>query len=456
MSEQDKADLEPIGGLRNFWVAIRGFFAPPSFEDQDKLSQAYMLNFVSLLFLSVLFIGIPVAFIVAWEYVTVEVIPYVLFRTVPLIIPIAIAQVLLRRGYVRLGSIVFSTFLWLAFIYMMFMQGGIQSTSYPDMMFIILLFGLLVGVRPAIGVMVVSILIGGVAVIMQRQGLLPEPWIGEYNMLDWITYSFVFMNISGLLYLFIRGKDQASALAKQAYSELEEAGRHLEQRVVERTRALEVSTEIGRRLSTILDGDQLVREVVEQLRAAYGFYHVHIYLLDEAKAKLVMMGGTGEVGQTLLASGHILEKGQGLVGRAAESAQPVLITDVSQEAGWLPNPLLPETRSELAVPIALGGEVLGVLDVQQDMREGFGQEDVYLLQSIASQVAIALQNAQAYASVQKQAEREAQLAAINQRIQAATTVDDALQVAISELGQTLGAKLAAVELSLPDEMEALK
>ncbi len=252
----------------------------------------------------------------------------------------------------------------------------------------------------------------------------------------------------------IAGSDEMQVLSlafNQMTTQLQEIVGNLEQRVIERTRALEVSTEIGRRLSTILDGDQLVREVVEQLQVAYGFYHVQIYLRDEAQGKLVMVGGTGEVGEKLVADGHSLPLGKGLVGQAAETNSVVRQTRGFRGTGWLPNPLLPETESELAIPITLGGEVLGVLDVQHNLRNAFGTEEVYLIQSIASQVAIGLQNAQAYSNLQKQAEREAQLAAINQRIQAATTVDDALQVAISELGQALGAKMTQVEIGLPVE-----
>lgn len=220
----------------------------------------------------------------------------------------------------------------------------------------------------------------------------------------------------------------------------------LEQRVEDRTHALETSTEVSRRLSTILDQDQLVSEVVEQLRSAFGYYHVHIYLVDEFDEHLVMAGGTGDAGRTMLARGHKLEKGSGLVGQAAQNNQVVLIPDVSQADGWLPNPLLPDTKSELAVPISVGRDVLGVLDVQHNIADGLGQQDATLVQAIANQVAVAVQNARAYSQAQHRAEREALVTSVGQRIQSATSIDEVLRVAVSEIGQTLGAKRTKAEL----------
>ncbi|MFL7869106.1 MAG: cache domain-containing protein [Anaerolineales bacterium] len=222
-------------------------------------------------------------------------------------------------------------------------------------------------------------------------------------------------------------------------SRLREFITSLEQRVADRTKALATSAEVTRHLAAILDPRQLASEVVNEVRDAFDYYYAQIYLLDQAGENLVMAGGTGEAGTAMLARGHSLPKGRGLVGRAADANASVLVPNVSREEGWLPNELLPETKAEAAIPIAIGEQVLGVLDVQHNLVDGLTHEDVILLESLAGQVAISLRNARSYEQSRSQAEMQALVNVIGQKIQRTTSIEDTLQTAIRELGTAIGA-----------------
>jgi GAF domain-containing protein/HAMP domain-containing protein len=247
----------------------------------------------------------------------------------------------------------------------------------------------------------------------------------------------------------VQSNDEIGALAMTfnvMTTQLRETQEALEQRVADRTKALRTTIEVSRRISTTLNRQMLAQQVVNQLQSAFDYYHAHIYFFDDARQSLLMTGGTGEAGRLMLERGHKLARGRGLVGRAAETNQVILVPDTAADANWLPNPLLPETQAEVAVPIALGDRVLGVLDVQQNRVNGLTEEDAELLQALAGQIAIVLQNAQSFERTQQQADLEAQLNAIGQQIQSATTVEAALQIAVRELGRALGGARTRVRL----------
>lgn len=159
-----------------------------------------------------------------------------------------------------------------------------------------------------------------------------------------------------------------------------------------------------------------------------------------------MAGGTGEAGKMMLARGHQLDADRGLVGRAARLNEVTLVPDTAGHPDWLPNPLLPGTSAEVAVPISYGGEVLGVLDVQHNVRGGLDEDDAALLQSIAGQVAVALQNARLLEQAESRAQQATVMNVISQRIQRATSVEEVLQVAARELALALESSEARVQL----------
>lgn len=187
-----------------------------------------------------------------------------------------------------------------------------------------------------------------------------------------------------------------NAMAKQ----IRELITGLEDRVQERTRALETGAEISRQVTTILDVDELLPYVVNRLQSEFDFYHTHIYLVEEGSGDLVMAWGAGEVGRQLKERGHRLPAGQGIVGTVASINEPFISNDVDKVLNFVRNPLLPNTKSELAVPLRKVDRVLGVLDIQSEQINRFSPEDISLMQSIANQTATAIDNARLLAETQ--------------------------------------------------------
>jgi GAF domain-containing protein/HAMP domain-containing protein len=175
----------------------------------------------------------------------------------------------------------------------------------------------------------------------------------------------------------------------------EEIVGELEERVAGRTHRLETVATLSERIGSILNLEELLAEIVNQIKNNFGYYHAHIYLFDEARENLVVAEGTGAAGVAMKANKHSIPVGapKSLVARAVRTGQTVRVDNVREAADWLPNPLLPDTYAEMAVPIILDEHVVGVLDVQQDKIAGLDTSDASLLRSLASTVAIALNNA---------------------------------------------------------------
>jgi PAS domain S-box-containing protein len=217
-------------------------------------------------------------------------------------------------------------------------------------------------------------------------------------------------------------------------------------------RAVELATvaEITTRVSTIQNPDEMLQTAVDLTRQTFSLYHVHIYLLNESGDTLVISKGAGEIGRMMVAEGQKigLDAEKSLTARAARTRQGVIVNDVRQDPYFLAHPLLSETRSEMAVPMIAGDRLLGVIDVQDTQINRFTPEDVNIMTTLAAQIAVSLQNARSFARAQRQAEREALINAISERIQATNSVENALQVAVREIGRALGAQHTAIRLGL--------
>ncbi len=172
--------------------------------------------------------------------------------------------------------------------------------------------------------------------------------------------------------------------------------RHLEEQVqksfVRRGIQVQTSTEVAQEIASATDLPELFRRVVTLIKERFDYYHAQLFRYEPAQDAVVLITGYGEIGQKMLESGHKLPMGRGVVGTAALTGKSILATDVQQDADWRPNPHLPRTQGELAVPIKWRDQMLGILDVQSDQAGVLTDDDRLLLEGLCGQIAIAMES----------------------------------------------------------------
>lgn len=191
-----------------------------------------------------------------------------------------------------------------------------------------------------------------------------------------------------------------------AYDLIREMGNALNNaRLLQTSRAysnqLSLAAEVSQAATTLLDRELLIKEVVELIRTRFNFYYVGLFLVDDKGKTAVLKAGTGEVGRLQVAQGHKhVIGGNSMIGTAVSTGQTRVEQDVSQAEAFSFNPQLPDTRSELALPLRTRGHVIGALTVQSIEKGAFNQETVTVLQSLADQLAVAIENASLFARLQ--------------------------------------------------------
>jgi PAS domain S-box-containing protein len=187
------------------------------------------------------------------------------------------------------------------------------------------------------------------------------------------------------------------AVSEQVAQALERA------RLMEQTQKsaveLQAVAEVGTATATILEPEELLQQVVDLAKERFGLYHAHVYLLNEQGTDLMLAAGAARIGRSMVAEGWSIpvEQDDSLVAYVARTRQGHIIADIRRELGHLVNPLLPDTRSELAVPMIVADNLLGVFDVQSSVPNWFREEDVRTYSTLSAQISVALQNARLYA-----------------------------------------------------------
>ncbi len=386
------------------FAQMRAFLAPPSFSDEDQNRTSQILNSI-LLAIMVLLGLFLLSQLLTGAYTLQDANFYILAG---LEILIAGLWVVLHRGYLRVAAygVVFTA--WSGLVFVSFNAGGVRDSGFIALIVTSMIASLVLGWRQALYFIALTIAAGWFLAYLEDQGQILLEITGPYEIAAELTT--VLLLFAVMLYLLVSNLSNALEKARHSNEELRQFSEQLEERVAARTQELSLAANVAQGLSTIQDLDALLDNAVVLIQASFNLYYVQVYLLDESGEYLVLHAGTGGVGQTLLEQKHRLPlASQSINSTAVTNKQPVIVADTSKSTLFQPNPLLPQTRSEMAVPLILENQAVGVLNLQSNKVGEVSNESLPAFQTLAGQLAIAINNAnlfterkQAVASLQEE------------------------------------------------------
>jgi len=391
---------------------IRNFFTPPVFDNAEK-TQAAKLPFwilategvvsgISLLIFALLYLQ---------GSGTIE-FYYVVIALVMFVITFGLLY-LLRRGHVTAAGIILVLSFMIMVDYAVLGQGSSVMESAYLFPLGIIFGGLVIGGAWTLRITGLTILNLTLLYLAQGQGwsaVSPEVQASA-NLTNWLSNTLIYISVGGLLRAANNFISENITNLQTTNRELQDLSAALEESMVERIEALSLAAEVGRRISQVPDLNSLLVEAVELIRSYYSLYYAQIYLTDHTGHSLKLRAGTGEAGKQLVARGHTLKVGPGSInGAAADQKTTIVVSDTTQSQAFLPNPLLPDTHSEMAIPLLSGDRVVGVLNLQNSVPDSLNEENKVDFEALAGQLAVAIVNASLLTeSAESHAQLEAQL-----------------------------------------------
>jgi GAF domain-containing protein len=318
------------------------------------------------------------------------------------------------RGRVLMAKIVVPLALIVAVTIISLTTNGLKNTSMVGLPVILVISAILLGRRAFFVVTPITI---AAVLIVARADLSRAIEFVPAGMDDALIISVLLLGCGGIIQLLITRLNENIRRAQESElsyikenRELTELRSTLEARVNNRTmeleranannerraRQFETVAQVARVISNIQDLETLLPRIVQVISEQFGHYHTGIFLLDDAGQYAQLRAANSEGGRSMLAREHKLLVGQtGIVGYVTATGQPRIALDVGRDAVFFDNPDLPDTHSEIALPLRIGGQIIGALDVQSTEQDAFKQDDIAALSTLADQVSIAIQNTRA-------------------------------------------------------------
>ncbi|NPV55730.1 MAG: GAF domain-containing protein [Anaerolineae bacterium] len=327
--------------------------------------------------------------------------------------------VLLRRLSFSLRAGIFTAMIFALAIYSL-ITGGLENESFIILLTYTLLTALFFRFRSGIASILITVVSAGAIGYLMSNGVIPIPELmtpsASSQMGTWASMVIRYLylaSISTISFIYlVANLRQSSQEARETSIVFQAERQRMEEIIAEKSqqvekRLIETRTiaEISRAISSILDEDKLFYQVVNSVQERLGMYYVGLFIVDEFEVNAVLRTGSGEAGEKMLAAKHQLAiGGASMIGTAIKTRTPRIALDVSEEKVRFVNPILPLTRSELALPIIVRDKAIGAISIQSTQPNAFDEDDILVFRGITDSLAVAIENARLYQRSQQDIE----------------------------------------------------
>lgn len=400
--------------LKAFWNLLQA----PSFRDKEQNRLGGLLHTITLgaWLVPLTLLLVPLLF------------PQFITRSIPAAIVVILINltvtVLTRSGYVRAASIIFVLSLTGTIT---FVSISFTAQPRPYILFfawIIIFAGLLLGSNAATATAVYFALLQTTIIILAENGIIQSVNAQFSPIGNILVLAIGFLLISSTINLASRSIQNLDTQTKKDEQDLKSSNQeltdltdNLEKRIDDRTKELEKAnlriekrakqfqtiSQVTRAIISTQNLQDLLPQIAQVISQQFDYYHIGIFLIDANREYAVLSASNSEGGERMLERSHRLRIGQtGIVGNVAKTGKVRIALDTGADAIYFNNPDLPDTRSEMALPLVqANGEIIGVLDIQSKISNAFYQEDIEILTTLADQVSVAIANARLYEETQK-------------------------------------------------------
>jgi GAF domain-containing protein len=393
---------------------IRRLLRPPVFENEADDFRARFINGFAWTVIALLLLAMAPHLLGTSLNATVPVFS-------ALIIVMFAALYLLHRGNVNASGMIIIVLGWLGIGIQAYTADGVKDVILVAYLALGLLASIIMGWRAGGVVILTSIGAIWILTLLQVNGYFTP------SSQDPVAFSrdlsLVFVAVAVLVYFSatsmrnaIRRANESEKGLFQSNQSLHELNESLEDRVASRTVELELANQRSTRragqfeaiarvvqvATSTQDVDMLLTRLAQAISEQFGFYHLGIFLLDEHRENAILRASNSEGGRRMQARRHSLKIGQvSLVSHVTTTGSPRIALDIGPDAVFFSNPDLPNTHSEIALPLKVAGEIIGTLDIQSTEPNAFAMEDMEVLSTLADQIAIVIQNARSYETTRR-------------------------------------------------------